>query len=341
MNTYLKTAVAVAMVAGMASPALADFGSTYVTNFAPKPLVVKSNGQSYTKLDGGGLTNVQIKFEYDTGFSGRVKSWKVWPQMTTGIGIANDIGNLKTYGVGKSYGVGSRPKVVSKYVSANVPFATLAPHAVAMCNMLRDQLRGNGMSDKQIFSKDREVHFNAIAKYEVNATGPGAPGSDGFFWEAQAPYKIKVRCAKWQGSQIPQAGAGLANPLHVLKATMNLQEQALMNGTCAVKLTTAISTNTAGATIKYRYVHSSGKKSPVFTTKTAANKIAVVTHTWDIPNGPGRERGMMRMEGVSPNFKSNLRKYRMNCKSAPGGFKPNPKKPKVAIPLGGKGLKLN
>jgi hypothetical protein len=48
------------------------------------------------------------------------------------------------------------------------------------------------------------------------------------------------------------------------------------------------------------------------------------------------------MEGVNVKFKSNARTYNMGCKkSGAGGFAPNPKKPKVAVPLGGTGLKSN
>lgn len=118
---------------------------------------------------------------------------------------------------------------------------------------------------------------------------------------------------------------------------------ATLGGACMVKLTTAIITNTANATIKYRYVHSSGKKSKVFTAKTAGNKIAVVKNQWDIPNKAGIEKGWMRLDGVNVSFKSNRARYRMNCKSGggTGGFAPNPTKPKVAVPLGGNGKLSN
>lgn len=340
MTIKFKTAFAAAAVfAGMASAAVADTASAGVNGFSPNPLIVFSNGSDYTKLKTIGMTNVGFNFKYDVGASGRVKSWKVWPSISNGYGMAISLGDLEGYAYSKSYPVGQRPKIVDKNVAVSLPSTLFADRAVSMCNLLASDLRSQGKSDQQIFSKNREVTFSAGAKWEADVSGIG---SNDPIVEASAAYTIKVRCAKWQGSQIPQAGNNsVANPLHVLKATMNLQELALANGTCAVKLTTAISTNTAGATIKYRYVHSSGKKSKVFTTKTAANKIAVVTHTWNVTNGPGKERGMMRLEGVNNNFKSNLRKYRMDCKKAPGGFKPNPTKPKISIPLGGGGQLSN
>ena len=337
MTRITKSTVGAALLlAGMTAPALADVGDVRVTNFSPKPLVVSSNGQSYTKLKNLGNTNVQIRFEYDVGSVGRVKSWKVWPHITNGYGIAANLGNLEGYAYSKSYSVGNRPKVVDRTVAVAIPAALYKDHAVNMCNWLASNLRNQGLSNNQIFSQDREVHFDARADFKVSATGAG---SNNALYQYNPAYKIKVRCAKWQGTKVPLGGnASLKNPLHVKKATMQLKEIATMAGACAVKLTTAISTNTAGATIKYRYVHSSGKKSKVFTTKTAANKIAVVTHQWDIPNKSGPENGAMQLVGVNHNFKSNVRHYSMKCTDGPGGFKPNPKKPKVRIPLGSTSL---
>ena len=117
---------------------------------------------------------------------------------------------------------------------------------------------------------------------------------------------------------------------------MQLKPIVVLNGTCKVATQTAIVASEGNATIKYRFTHSSGMKSGVFTTKTKANKIAVVSHKWDVPNGPGSETGWFRIEGVAPKFKSNKALYSMNCGGkAPGGLAPNPKKPKIRIPLGG------
>jgi len=341
MFASMKTKlVATALLAGLAAPATAaDLASAAVYDFAPSKLVVKSNGQFYTQLYAIGMTNVGIRFEYDVGVAGRVKSWKVWPHIKTGYGSEASLGNLSAYSYSKSYSVGNRPKKVSRHVNVDVPAHLYESRAVSMCNQLASNLRAYGLSNNEIFSQHREVKFLASAQFEVDASGAGSSNP---IVEYQPPREIKVRCAKWKGSRIPQAGNNtLQNPLHVLKSTMKLQELALLNGTCAVKLTTAISTNTAGATIKYRFQHSSGKKSKVFTTKTAANKIAVVTHTWDVPNKPGQERGTMQLVGVNHNFQSNAARYSMACKDAPGGFAPTPKKPKVAIPLGGRGKLLN
>ncbi len=123
------------------------------------------------------------------------------------------------------------------------------------------------------------------------------------------------------------ATATQASAVEVKQATMQLKKYATLGGACMVELTTSITTDTAGATISFKYIHNSGKKSKTFTAKTKGNGIALVKHQWDIPNGPGLEVGGFRMEGVSPKFISNTKAYSLDCKpKAPGGFSATPKR---------------
>ncbi len=324
------------LVSSIASPALADVGEAWVNQFLPKPLVVQSNGVEYTKLKAIGNVNIGGRIEYDAGVSGRVKSWSAHPYVRNGYGIAADVPGLSGYKQSKSYKVFQRPKKIGKNLAFAIPAWKFQTNAVNMCNWLAKDLRDQGLSNKQIFSKNRTVHFRAYINGSVNSNGIF---SNSQIWQSQFDgYQVDVRCAKWSGSQIPQASNDLKLPLTVKKATMKLTEVATQTGTCKVKTMTAISTTEANATIKYRFTHSSGKKSNVFSTKTKNNKIAVVNHQWDVPNGPGTEKGWFRIEGVSPKFKSNKAHYSMNCKAkAPGGLAPNPRKPKIAVPLGGNG----
>ena len=206
-----------------------------------------------------------------------------------------------------------------------------------MCNTVAGVMRKRGSSNKQIFSKDRSAAFSVSADFRVNVSGPEInPASPG----THPTQKLNVVCKKFSGPQVPTAGS-LKNRFGVNKAAMKLQEVATKAGACKVVLTTAIVGTEAGATVKYRYVHSNGKRSKTFSTKTAANKIAVVKHQWDIPNGKGPELGWMQMEGVSVGFKSNRSSYSMQCFDPIGGLKPTAKKPTVAVPLGGSGRLSN
>jgi hypothetical protein len=305
----------------------ADFGIAHITNYSPKPWVVLSNGQSYTKFNHLGMVTVVGRLKYDAGTAGRVKSWSTYPVLTNGYGIASQVPGLNAYKVSKSYSVGSRPKKVDKIIPFSIPAYKVGPSAVSMCNWQANNLRKQGLSNKQIFSKDREVTFTASMKASVSANGAG---SNKAIWEASWPKTIKVRCAKWAGAKFPTAG-GFTTSLKVIKATMKHKMIVGLNGVCKVRLTTAISTNKPNATVKFRYKSQSGKRSRIFTTKTKGNKIAVVTHTWNVTNGPSVFDGTwIHMAGVSPKFKSNTVAAFAECKKGgPSGLKPNPKKPTV------------
>ncbi len=315
------------------SQAQADSGDGYVYSSAPKPWVVISNGQSYTKFSHNGNVTVVGRLKYDTQVGGKVKSWWGYPSLVNGYGIAAPVQGTDVYKISKSYSVGNRPKKIDKNLPFSIPASKVGPIAISMCNSLANSLRSQGKSNKQIFGQNREVSFKASLNYHVNASGSG---SNNPIWQAYSPYVIPIRCAKWSGAQVPTAGS-LTTAFKVIKATMKHQMIVTLGGTCKVKLTTAISTNKANENVKFRYKSQSGKQSNIFTVKTAANKIAVVTHTWNITNTPSVYDGTwIHMDGVAPKFKSNTVAAYTECKEGgPDDLAPNPKKPKVGVPLGG------
>ena len=298
--------------------AYADTGEAYITQVSPTEIVVLSNGQDYTQVEHLTFVAIGGRLNFDTDTAGSVKSWWAYPVIQAGFG-GGDVGSLEQFKVSKSYGVGSRPSSIGKNVDFSIPANKLADHAVNMCQTQAVILRGEGKSNKQIFGSDRHVSFDVSLKAAVDSTGAGQGNQ---VWEGWASKKLKVRCAKFKGAQIPQGGNGdLASAAKVLSATTQVAEIATANGACKIKVTTAIRADQANATIAYRYEHSSGKKSAKFTVKTAANKIAVVTHTWDVPNGPGNEVGWIKVFGTSPKFAADAEPYFMTCKGkSPGGL---------------------
>lgn len=317
-KSLLKLVPLMAALAG--TPVLADTGTVKINWSKDNPLIVKSNGKSYTKVHAViGDFVLRGRLTFSVGEVGAVKSWSAWPIITSGYGIYQQIPGLKSYKVSKSYGIGSRPNKLDKQLEFSIPYSVIDDVAISMCEWKAQALRNQGQTDKQIFAKDHEVSFKISADATVDSTGAGSGNQ---FWEATEAFVLPIRCAKWEGSQIPQGGNGtLDTGFSVLSATMKLQEQTTAGGLCRVKTVTAMRGNKAGETIKYRFFHSSGKKSAVFTVKTAANKIAVVNHDWDIPNGPGPESGWLWVEGVGPGFKTSKVTYGMDCKAgAPGGM---------------------
>lgn len=337
-NSIIKALGAIILGGGILGfqPAYADSGHAYINNSAPKPWVVLSNGQEYTKFDHIGMVTVAGKLIYDVGSVGGVKSYWAQPKIVNGYGIATNVVGMAAVKKSKSYSFGSRPNSINKNLAFSFPAATFANAARGMCNFLASNLRNQGKSNKFIFSKDRKVSFEASLDYNVNATGAGS-GSPLF--QAHPRFKIPVKCAKWNGAQGTGAANQFTTATRVIKATMKHQMIVTLGGTCKVKLTTAINTNKANAEIKFRYKSQSGKQSKIITTKTAANKIAVVVHTWDIQNGPSVFDGTkIWIDGKSPKFLSNKVSAYTECReSSPSGLAPNPKKPTVAVPTGGRG----
>jgi hypothetical protein len=300
-----------------ATPAAADTGKAQIGWSKDNPLIVLSNGQSYTEVHSI-IGDFVLKgwLDYEVGSVGGIKSWSAWAKIETNYGIAQSIPGLKAYKVSKSYGVGSRPDSISKNIEIEIPYSVIEPYAVGMCNFRAAALRDQGKSDQQIFGQDQEVSFEIDMGAEVDATGAG---SDNQIWELTPSFILPVRCAKWNGAQIPQGSDDLADAFRVLSAKLKLTEETSVGGTCRVKTVTALRANRAGETIEYRFSHSSGKKSPVFKIKTEANRIAVINRTWDVPNEDGPEKGWFRVDGVNVPFKTAQVFYNMDCRGKPAG----------------------
>lgn len=211
INKHTKSILiaSLATLAFASGQALADTGSAQVTNATPKPIVVVSNGTEYTQVNGGEL-NISGKLIYDGGTAGRVKSWEVWPEITTGFGIHQQVANTKTFGkLSQSYGLGNRPKTLNQNVNIKLNMSLVSSYALSMCNLQAASLRDQGMSNAQIFGQDRSVHFNVTLGRNVDASGAG---SNKAIWEYSPPYKMPVTCARHQGASLPTPGTIQSTP---------------------------------------------------------------------------------------------------------------------------------
>ncbi|VAW81414.1 hypothetical protein MNBD_GAMMA12-2811 [hydrothermal vent metagenome] len=296
------------------SQSIADNGGISATNATPKPWIVTSNGSSYVKFDHLGMVTIVGNVQYSTDITGRIKSWWTYPKMTNGYGIALKLPSLAAYKNGKTYSPGNRPKTINETVAMSIPSTVIASHAIGMCEFQAIQLRNKGLSNQQIFSQDREVSFEVVLEYSVDANGAGS--SNPLMQAQLSPYIIKVRCAKWAGSTVPTT-TNFDTGLVVSNAVMTHKTISALNGACKVKLTTRLTTNKRRRFIRFRYVSKSGKKSRIFKVRTGPLKRAHVTHTWNLVNSPGPLDGTdIHMEGVSPPFKSNVVAAYTQCSEA-------------------------
>ena len=189
-----SAAVAAMLMALVPSLASADSGHAYITGTNPTVLKVKSNGQAYTKLDLLGNFSVSAKLKFDTGVTGRIKSWKAEPVMINGYGIATPVQGTSAYKQSKSYSVGHRPKSINKNLVFSMPSSMIKNAAVAMCNWRANTLRDQGKSNQQIFSQNQEVHFNVQLKASVDSMGPGRTIKSGKLMR-----RINSRCGAANG----------------------------------------------------------------------------------------------------------------------------------------------
>jgi|GEM_PF-3679719 len=209
LNKVLGAAILATTALGVTS-AHADTGTGYLTSASPDPWVVKSNGQSYTQFKTMGFVSIKGKLQYDVGVAGGIKSWWAQPEVINGYGIASPVQGLAAYKLTQAYPFGSRPNTLNKTLNFSINQGVFENNAVGMCNWLANSLRNQGKSNAQIFSQDREVNFTASLDYGVDATGAGSGNP---IWEYSAPINIKVKCAKWNGPQVPTAPGGfVANP---------------------------------------------------------------------------------------------------------------------------------
>ena len=326
-NKIALASVIAALGSTMAVSAYAEEtlpGTQHALHISHSPIVVNSDGKNYTTIRSGSAIKMETHQDLSAN-SGRVKSWKIVPYMVRSYGLFQDpVIEFPAGQATASYPAGNRPQTVKVVREVTIPLGDVITQAIGQCNAMAEALRNEGKTDAQIFKKDRVVGVKVSARGESKVVG--AVWSNFVGPEPAVPKTVNIRCAK---NSTPSASDTLAGGLAVVKATQNITQQNTQGGHCAVKLVTAISTNKANATVKYQFQHSSGKKSKVFTTKTKGNKIAVVTHTWDIPNKPGTEVGWFITRGVNVKFNSNKSGYTMKCTDGVGGLAQKPGKPKV------------
>lgn len=205
----LRTALLASAFVALGAPvALADSGEGYIKGASPSPVVVVSNGSSYTQINGPEHLTLLAHLNYSTGTAGRVKSWEVWPEISTGWGINQEVQNTRFWGgKSKSYPIGKRPKNLNMDISLALPMSMVEPMTVQMCNMLASSLRNQGMSNAQIFGTDRKVSLKASLSYVVDASGAGSSKPVYEYW---APREIPVTCARTQGPSGPVVGSKTA-----------------------------------------------------------------------------------------------------------------------------------
>ncbi len=289
-------------------PAIADTGDVYLTSAIPEEMTVNSNGSAYTGIVGSGLANIvaEARVHFDTGHVGGVKSWSVWATLSLG----EESLSLRNYGVSKSYGIGDRPDRVDRLEQIIVPQAAYQQWIVSQCNALADSLRNSGLTNKAIFSEDRELTVKISADYTYDLTGSGS--GNVLFEGTPTEPSIDITCKKWDGATAPVAGGGVTTGL--VSAQLTVIETYGPSGVCMLKLSGVLETASANTEVRYRYEDDQGHKSSVYDATTDHSKTAFFFQQYNLDNNPdGAETGKVRVVGVNYNFVSAWKPYSMNC----------------------------
>ena len=299
---FLATTMIVTAV-GFPGVVAADSVSVEVTDVTAPTLEVENDGKNYTALSGaGGDIAVDLHLKMDAGLSGKVKFWRIWPEL-----------NAQKFGdsvKSKSYAIGDRPKTVDRVETISIKPADYAKVAVQACNSHAKQLRIQGKGNAAIFASDYNIWISVTAGWQYEMTGvPSLQPPQ----EAQLNPAVEVICKK----TAMMIGEPAAQVALVKSASLEAGTQNALLGGCSLKLFGSIETNQPNRLVKFRYADETGKKSDVKSVLTGSTKTVDFSHDYDLPKNGGALSGKVRMEGVGTDFVSDWAPYEANCNSGP------------------------
>lgn len=208
-----------------------------------------------------------------------------------------------------------------------------------------DSWATNIMSGEQVLSADNPTLIQACNDYIENKLSQGFDletllKSDFQVSNAKTlPLRLFYTCTKKVGFSDPPQSKIVDNlsiiafcqatnykiPINVSDIEFRIDKQVTMGGVCKVDLKGALNTNKPNQLIRFRYEHidQSFKKklSKIHQVTTDQKGYANFSHQYPVANGPGKERGKIRVLGVNHEFQSAQRSYAMSCNDgAPGGL---------------------
>lgn len=321
IRTQIKQA-SVAAIAAMAvsSPAMADSGAITLSSVNPANIEVVGDGNTYT-APAIALVSLasNAHITLDAGVSGKIKNWKAWLKFKAPGSFWVQFGDD---GYSKSYSAGSRPKTVNTNISLKVPYGSLAPYVTAQCNNLANSLRGQGLSNDQIFAQDRTIVVEASGALSWEMSGVAG---NGLPQEVQTYKTFNIVCKNAAPSRVPPPVSNdpTRNIPDVDQASLSIFEVSTLNGACNLTLSGVIVTKAANKLVKFRYKDNQGNQSDIKTVNTDHTKTVNFAHKYALA-GTGNKQGKIRIAIVNDNFSSSWTDYNVNCNpNAPGGLVDN------------------
>ena len=316
-NLLAATAFGVALVSAAPVFAADDYSADVVSLNSPT-IYVDSSVDEYTAAEFGPTIQGTINVKLSTGAAGRIYFWSAWPEFGYKVGDHGPFDyNWVTYpgaGMSKSYS-SPRPKKENATFNFSAGTGDYDYAVVAACNSHADKLRSEGMSNTEIFSKDRWVQIAVKAGLEYEMSGPEGNPEHHTVSGLDTHKKINVIC---KGDPVhldapQQAITGAFLSVEVAQANVG-------NRSCALELDGYVVSKDPQQEVAFRYFDTKGNQSDLKTVTTNANGVASFKHSYPLKDGENHN-GKVRMVGHNLPFLSNWGDFDADCAEQVDDFK--------------------
>ncbi len=224
--------------------------------------------------------------------------------------LGNTIYNIPVSGNNRNIS-GNSGQSWATHNASNFTIPADHPGLIAACNHHINQKLSQGYdletllgSDSQLSNIETSIDLHYQAKCNKNASTFNPPPIP---WTQQDTLRVKVRCK----------ATGYEEPVNVNNVQFSIDKTVTLGGACKVKLKGALRTSKPNQAVRFRYEHIdedfNKKLSSIHQTQTDSQGYANFSNLYAVPNGPGKEKGRMRVIGVSHDFQSKQKNYSMNC----------------------------
>ncbi len=280
-------------------------------------LYVGSNGKKYTHYKSGNLS-ASVWVQMNAGASGRFKSWRTWLKVGPENINSSYWPEYKSGAYIKIYGLGDRPKSVNRTVTAMALKSEIEGLAMGQCGLLAKELQNGGMSNNEIFSKDRHIQLRVTSRLSYDQTG--IDGSN-FVGSGDEKYAMLI-CEKHKTVATENSlSATPIPPATVTDISVILKEDASFDGSrCRINMSSAFHTDRGNTEIEYRYAYlpagpnAQYKYSAPKSVMVGPSKVATTSDWHNVPIVAGREKGQMWIETLFPSKRNSHHKhFDMDC----------------------------
>ncbi len=308
----LLSAGAVALGMAVSGQALADVGSSFLTQLDQAVIEVDSDGENYTAVDSASpAITGRIGMSLNAEKFGRIKSWALWPSMQI---EHSEKKQFPEYKYAKSYPLGDRPKRVDRDLPFSIPLQAYKTYAKDACNLMATRLRNfQGKTNEQIFATDRSlwVKLESEVTWKMSGIANETPGLKEV--EDGGPPNPLIKSVTVKCKKAPPPP--IVPPTIAAVLVVQGYDPVNAGAKCQLKLEGSLVSSKPNVDVTYRYVDGKGKESDLKTLKIGKSKSGNFAHSY--PLGPGEKTGKIRIVGENLNFTSPWKNYSFECGAEP------------------------